>query len=262
MWPHHQAAVGSLLPELEEDPAARALILGGSLAKGYGSPGSDIDGYLVVTDDDLKRRVERLDLVYRTRKNHCDYEGGYFDLKCVSRAMLEDAAARGPEPFRASFLGATVPWSRIGPLDGLLARLTAYPEAGHAAKVLSLRCHLEGMQWYASEAQRRGDAYLLAWSAARVALLAGRLILAHNRVLYPYHKWLMRCVAEAPDKPAGFEAAVRELVTAPSAAAADRLASMTLAFADWGDPPIGWWNHWIVETEWRWVHGSASLDDM
>ena len=49
------------------------------------------------------------------------------------------------------------------------------------------------------------------WASSRLALFACRLVLAHNRVLYPYHKWLLRTVAEVPERPDDFVDLVRAL---------------------------------------------------
>ena len=238
------------------------MILGGSLARGWGRADSDIDGHLVISDEAMARRTERDDLVYPRKEEHCDYEGGYFDLKCVTLSMLEEAAVRGSEPFRNSYIGAQVRWSRLdAPLDDLLARVTAYPEAGHAEKVLAFSCHLEGLRWFALEAKKRDDPYLMAWSAQRSCLFAGRLILAHNRILFPFHKWFMRSVAEAPDKPAGFVEAMRAAVTTPSVETNHALSDLALGFQDWGTPPIGWWNPFIRHTEWAWRNGRPPLEE-
>ncbi|MEM9916241.1 MAG: hypothetical protein AAF911_14900 [Planctomycetota bacterium] len=259
-WPHHEAAVAKLIPDLEAEPEALAMILGGSLARGWGRADSDIDGHLVITEQAMAARMERDDLVYPRCEQHCDYEGGYFDLKCVTSSMLEDAADRGSEPFRNSYVGAQVRWSRLdSPLDELLARVTAYPEADHAEKVLTFACHLEGNKWFAIEAQKRDDPYLMAWSAQRAALFAGRLILAHNRILFPYHKWLMRSVETASEKPSGFVEAMDAAVRSPGVETNHALADLALGFQDWGKPAVGWWNDFIRETEWAWRHGRCPV---
>jgi hypothetical protein len=41
------------------------------------------------------------------------------------------------------------------------------------------------------EALKRNAAYLTAHVVAGLVLFGSRLILARNRILYPYHKWLM-----------------------------------------------------------------------
>ena len=52
-----------------------------------------------------------------------------------------------------------------------------------------------------SEAIKRNDKYLLTRAVGDLVLYGGRLILAHNEVLYPYHKFLMTELERAPEKP-------------------------------------------------------------
>jgi hypothetical protein len=83
-------------------------------------------------------------------------------------------------------LGAIVPWSSDPSID---ARVHAQAQAA---------------QWYVGEAAKRDDPYLAGWAASRLALFACRRVLAHNQVLYPDHKWLVRTVAEVSDRPDEF----------------------------------------------------------
>ncbi|MEM8872711.1 MAG: hypothetical protein AAGD32_00495 [Planctomycetota bacterium] len=262
LWPHHEAALASIVPELDDKPDALCLILGGSLVRGWGTEASDIDGHLLITDDAFDRAIAADDLVYKPAKSHCDYPGGYFDLKLVSRRLLEEAAVNGSEPFRNSYVDARVHWSRLNePIDDLLRAVATYPEDGHAEKLVTLACHLEGMKWYAGEARKRDDAYLMLWCAQRVVLFAGRLVLAHNRMLFPYHKWLMRMVDRAPDKPAGLRDKMDAAVGSPSVETIEPLCDLLLGWQLWGVPPTGWWNPWIRETEWAWRSGTPSVDE-
>ncbi|MFN8374499.1 MAG: hypothetical protein U0694_16680 [Anaerolineae bacterium] len=56
---------------------------------------------------------------------------------------------------------------------------------------------------FIGEAEKRGDTYLMTRTVADTVLFGGRSILAYNRILYPYHKWLTRAIAakrqEKPD---------------------------------------------------------------
>jgi hypothetical protein len=76
-------------------------------------------------------------------------------------------------------------------------------------------------QWYVGEAAQRDDPYLAGWAASRLALFASRLMLAHNRVLYPYHKWLLRTVLEVPARPDTFVELLRTLAIKRTPAAAE-----------------------------------------
>ncbi len=264
LWPHHEAAIASLIPELEQTDEAVALVIAGSLTKGWGRPESDLDGHLLINDDAMAARLKRDDLVFKPVGEHCDWDGGYFDLKCVTWGLLEEAADHAGEAYRASFSNAIVPWTKHNDdqekLDALIERITAYPEAGHAEKVMQLACHLEGIRWYAGEAEKRGDAYLMLWTTQRAVALASRLVLAHNRVLFPYHKWMLRSVASCQQKPDGFLEAVNAAVKTPSRATVEPVCDLALHWQDWGKP-AQWWNPWIRRTEWAWRYGPPALDD-
>ena len=71
-------------------------------------------------------------------------------------------------------------------------------------------------QWYVGQAAKTNDLYLLTRSASQLALFGGRLILAHNKMLYPYHKWFTRQIANAPQKPDGFLTLLENLLKQPS----------------------------------------------
>ena len=45
-----------------------------------------------------------------------------------------------------------------------------------------------------------------------MVLFAGRLILAHNAVLYPGNKWLVRVLRDVPEQPPGLTAAIEAVI--------------------------------------------------
>ncbi len=59
----------------------------------------------------------------------------------------------------------------------------------------------ETWHWYAHEGRKWNDRHLLGIATAKMVLFGGRLILAHNEIFYPYHKWFLRLLERAPDKP-------------------------------------------------------------
>ncbi len=265
LWPHHERAIASLIEEVEARPDTLALVLGGSLARGWGQPGSDLDGHLVFTDDAIEQRQRNAQLAFIAERNHCDWEGGYVDMKAVSRGLLEAAAEHASEPWRNAYVGVKVLWCRDPDeqpeFEDLFRRVATYPEAGHAEKVLQLASHLRGMHWYIGEAQKRDDRYLQRWCAQRVVLLSCRLVLAENRVLYPYHKWLMRSVEACAKKPDGFVAAAKAAADSTDAETVRAAADLALGWREWGDSEA-WWEPWIARSEFAWRHGPVSVDEM
>ena len=105
MYPHHQRAIDSLLSYLQDDTHILAVILGGSVAKGCARPDSDIDAIVAVTDERYGQ-LAASNLTAQSIYGHCDYEGGYFDLKYCTKGFLEAAASHGSEPARNAFVKA------------------------------------------------------------------------------------------------------------------------------------------------------------
>ena len=167
----------------------------------------------------------------------CDYAGGYVDAKYIDRAFLEAVGERGSEPARSAFLGAIVPWSTDPSIDVLVHVAATYPEAGVEQRMARFLAQVQTAQWYVGEAAKRDDPYLAGWAASRLALFACRMVLAHNRVLYPHHKWLLRTVAEVPDRPGDFVDLVHALPIDRTPAAAEALVMSLLLFREWPQAP-------------------------
>ena len=60
------------------------------------------------------------------------------------------------------------------------------------------------------------------------------MILAHNRKLFPYHKWLPKALESAPEKPDDLMACFNDLLNEPSGAHATALFEGVRDFQDWG----------------------------
>lgn len=108
---------------------------------------------------------------------------------------------------------------------------------------------------------KRQDRYLAMHVASELVLYGGRMVLAHNRVLYPYHKWFMRALAEAPLKPAGLMELIDAVLARPCAETAGRFADAVLSFTDWPKPAEGWGARFMYDVEWAWRRGAAALGD-
>jgi hypothetical protein len=112
------------------------------------------------------------------------------------------------------------------------------------------------------EAAKREDPYLAAWAASRLTLFACRLVLAHNRVLYPYHKWLLRTVAEVPDRPDDFVDLVRALAIERTPSAAEAVVMSLLLFREWPQALAGSSTQFMLDSEWNWLDGEPPIDDL
>ncbi len=260
LYPHHQRAVDRLIDRFKDDSNFLALLIGGSLVKGFGNESSDVDFMLIATDEEFARRLPERALTYYTTEL-CDYPGGYVDGKIVNVAFLEEVAERGSEPARSAFENVIVAYSQLPQLTDRLHRITAYPEAGHAERIRSFYAQLLAMQWYVGEAEKRNDPYLMMHVVSDLVLFGGRLILAYNRRLYPFHKWFLRTLQGVPQQPSGLMALIDQLLREPGKANADRFCEAILNFTAWETPPEGWPARFMEDTEWAWRRGRAAVGD-
>jgi predicted nucleotidyltransferase len=258
---HHRATIERAAARLRLRDDVRAVIVGGSVAHGFATPTSDVDLLIVVGDDEWERRlaagdVTELDLESPT------YEGGYVDCKYTSVGFVRDVAARGSETARFAFAGVTVAWSRMDGLEDDLRAAARYPTEGREDRIRAFHAQLEYWHWMHGEGVRSDNAYTRAMAAPNVVLFAGRLILAHNAVLYPGHKWLLRVLRDVPDQPAGLMAAIAEVVERPDRPSVDGLVELVTAFRDWGVAGQHWGARFMVDTELAWLRGKPPIADL
>ena len=257
---HHQRAIERLADAYRDDPCFRGLIIGGSVAKGYARADSDVDFLIIATDEEFERRWQTRDL-FINRTDLCDYEGGFVDGKIVNLAYLEDLADKGNEPSRAAFLGAFAAYSHIPDLDTLLQRIPVYPEAGHDERIRAFYCMAFMQHWLMHEAERHGNRYTMTRAASQLALFAGRLILAHNRRLFPYHKWLPVTLESVPDKPGDLMACFDRVLREPCGEHATALFETVRDFRDWGVSDLEAYTWFMTDVEWSWMHDRTPIED-
>jgi len=257
---HHQRAIDRLADAYRDDPRFRALIIGGSVAKGFARADSDVDFLIVATDEEFERRRAARDL-FINRPDLCDYEGGFVDGKIIDLAFLKDLADKGNEPSRAAFEGAFIAYSHIPGLDDLLGRIPVYPEAGHDERIRAFYCMAFMQHWLIHEAERHNNRYALTRGASQLALFAGRLILAHNRRLFPFHKWLPRVLDSVPDKPDNFMASFDDLLKEPCGDRATVLFELVRDFRDWGVSDLEAYTWFMTDVEWSWMSGTTPIED-
>ncbi len=257
---HHRRAIERLTDAYRDDPRFLGLIIGGSVAKGFAREDSDVDFLIVATDEEFAERRAARDL-FINRTDLCDYDGGYVDGKVIDLAFLENVAAKGNEPSRAAFEGAFLGYSHVAELEAVLERIPVYPSAGHEERVKAFYTMAFMQHWLMLEADRHGNRYTQVRAASQLALFAGRLILAHNQRLFPYHKWLPRTLSSVADKPEQFMARFNALLEDPSATHATALFEQVKGFHDWGVSDLEAYTWFMTEVEWSWMSGTTPIED-
>lgn len=260
MREHHAEAIRRLGEHFAGREGYLAVIVGGSVAKGVESEYADIDAMLVVTDEHYEELASRNALGYFSTE-FCDYPQGYVDGKIIDRRYLRAAAERGNEPTRAAFTDAVIPYCSDPEIERLVRLIPVYPKQEQAEKIRSFWAQFEAAYWYFGEALKRGDRYLLTHSAADLVLYGGRLILAHNEILFPYHKLFMGELARAPDKPDGLVALIDVLLAGPREETARAFHDAIRDFRPWNDPPEPWNVRFMRDTELAWLEGEPYVGD-
>jgi hypothetical protein len=260
MYPHHQRTIQRLAEHFQADPAVLALLLIGSVARGEARRDSDVDFYLLVTDAAYceRRAADRLSV---EADDLCDYPGGHAGGRVLDVGYLREVAARGPEPARFAFVQAAPAFTRLPNLAELLAPIARYPEHERTEKMISFASQLPVHLSYLELGEYSRNPYLLAQTAVELVLFGGRLILAHNRMLYPNRKWFMRELERAPDKPAGIVELAQQLLVQPSIALAKAFCELILGFQQWPQPPEGALARFQSDRELSWRQGRAPLAD-
>ena len=261
MYSHHEAAIARVIARYRDEPGVLAILLAGSLAHGMATGNSDVDIMLVVSDEELAERRAANTTAF-SDVELARYPNGYVDAKYVSPGYLDEVSLRGSEPSRFAFKGAKVLFSRIEGLEGRIAGAARYPAEVQADRIARFAAQLEAWTWMAGEAQRKENAYLLATAVSRVALFGGRVLLAHNRMLYPFHKWFLRSLEQAPDKPEGIVDLINSAVSHPSAAGAEQIRDAVLGYREWPRGEVDWPNHFIHDTEQSWMRDAAAVEDL
>jgi predicted nucleotidyltransferase len=230
---HHKQTIDRLAEHFKADENYLALIVGGSIARGLELENSDVDVILVATDEEYARRQPLDDLSY-FNSEFCDYPGGYVDYKIVNLPYLREAAKRGSEPTRWAFKGAFVAYSHLEGLQELIEAIPVYQEGEHAEKLKSYYSQVLILIYFVKEAAKRPNPYLLSYATTNLALFAAKLILAHNKMLFPGHKWLMEELKRAKQKPDNFIELLDQLLREPGLDSATALKDCMVAYRDWG----------------------------
>jgi len=259
---HHEQTIDAFTTSQSLRPEVLGLVVIGSVARGDERPDSDVDVYLVLTEDAYEASAESGVVAY-VSKDGVAYDGGYVDVKLASPRYLADAADHGDDPTRASFDAGRVTLDRLGDLHGLVARMGRLPDQVWSARVRTYRAQLALYgDYFLPQAYGRDDRFLLQHSAVHASLAAGRCALARNRRLFRGQKYLAADLAGLPEQPEAFLASWWQVVEAPSPDTARNLIAVIDAWS--GEPLTGdealstfiaanelaWLNHTIPPEFW------------
>lgn len=259
MYPHHIRNMERIQKVFEADETVEALIFAGSVAHGFAAPSSDIDLMIVVPDDDYRKRMNEGRDLY-IDKEFCDYEGGYIDGKYISREFMKAVADHGSDPARYAFHGVRIGFSRVNGLEDLIEKILQYPEDLRQRRIEMFYSEMYIWHWYAKEGFRHGNDYLITTATSKMVLFAAKLLLAYNRVFFPYHKWVIKQLELVPDKPEGMVECIHLCLRDRTNDHLQRLEDMVRDFGGWQDVHIAWNGVYDRPVEFPWEDKREGLD--
>jgi predicted nucleotidyltransferase len=261
MYPHHEASIQRVTDYFAAQPEVQALLLGGSIAHGYESATSDVDIAILVSETEHEQRLREGRLQFYSR-DLVTYPEGYVDGKYQSMSFLRQVAEKGSDPARFAFAGSRILFSRIADLEPTLQRITRYPLEQKLSRIQRFYAQLEAWYWYVGEALRLSNRYLLNVSMDKLVLFSGRLLLTHNELFYPYHKWFLRVLADAPHRPADLLERINALYANPCTESAQELYECVRNYRAWEVSTSGWPNQFMLDSELNWLDGHTPIDDL
>lgn len=253
MSEHHERAITAFVARAVAGGALGVIVVG-SVARGTERDNSDVDLYEVVSDPEFTGALESGSLA-RVETDDADWPGGYIDIKLVSPTLLERAVLDADDATRASFVGARVAFDGFAAPDGL-SRLTSKitsPTDEHFAR------HVEAfasqfalhVDYFLKRGRDDDDPLLAAHAAVHAAFAAGRIALAHERVLFRGPKYLDTQLREVGRRDVAD--AARALIVDRSTHAVERLRGLIPELAARAgridDLDLA---HFIADNEWAW----------
>ena len=200
MYQHHIESAQKLKEYFEGQEGVIAVVLDGSTVKGNARPDSDIDAIVVVTEERY-RELAACNRLAEVIPGHCTYEGGYFDVKYKTKAILQRAAEHASEPTRNAYVKAQVLCTTDAEIPALVAAIGRYPEHTVADKIACFCANLQLNRGYFLNIVPADNAYMRAHLAQQIVYSVYRLILLENRTLFPCNRRLEETVRACRKRP-------------------------------------------------------------
>ncbi len=261
MYPHHTRSIQNVTDYFQRDPQVIALLLGGSIAHGFETASSVVDIMILVSDEEYRKRLES-HLVHFFNTDLFTYEVGYVDGKYLSLGFVKQVSEKGSEPARFAFAGSRCLFSKVCRLAEELCKVAEYPVSEKDERIKRFYAQFEAWHWYCQESLRLNNAYLLGTSVSKMILFRGRLLLAHNETLYPYHKWFLRVLENVKDKPNDLLTSIEQLNAAPTIQNIESFYENVKTFQPWIQGDFSWPTQFMCDSELNWMEGRTPVDDL
>lgn len=193
MYEHHMESLENMKKYFEDREEVTAVIFGGSVAKGCERADSDLDAMVVITDEAYEKRQQE-NRTAETIGGYCTYEGGYFDIKYMTKQFLKDVAERGSEPARNAFVKAVVLFTKDSEIPLLVSRIPIFQKGEKDEKMLSFYADF-WLNYYYFLKGCPVDGYMRLHAVNEVIYSIYRMTLQEHEVLFPSNRRLEEFVS-------------------------------------------------------------------
>ena len=200
MYQHHKESLENLKNYFLEKEDVIALIFGGSVAKGCERPDSDLDAMVVITNEAYALRIQN-NTTAETINGYCTYEDGYFDVKYMTKAFLEDAACKGSEPARNAFVKAQVLFTKDADIPRIVSEIPVFQKQEKEEKMLSFYSDF-WLNYYYFLKSCPIDGYMKLHAVNEVIYSIYRITLQEHEILFPSNRRLEEFVENISDQTA------------------------------------------------------------
>ncbi len=208
MYRHHEESIERLKEYFADREDVIAVIFGGSVAKGCERPDSDLYAMVVITEEAYARRTES-GTTAETIDGYCTYEGGYFDVKYMTKKFLIDAAEKGSEPARNAFLKARVLFTRDEEIPGIVAQIPVFQQQEKEEKMFSFYADF-WLNYYYFLKSCPVDGYMKLHAVNEVLYSIYRMVLQEHEILFPSNRRLEEFVGAISEETAKLTALGRQ----------------------------------------------------
>ena len=257
----HQEAIDKFLELYTKDETILAILLSGSIAHGFSDYDSDIDIVLIVSTDEYLKRKEQHKLAF-SLWDICTYENGYIDCKVSDINFLNRIKSHGSDPSRYALKNNKILYSKVENLQKLLDEIAEFPANQRDERNRRFASQLLAWKWYYNEALKKRNKYLVYLSIQKIVLFSSRIILNENQLLYPYHKWMLKVLETAENKPSNLMNKIDDLFNNHSLKMVNGFCTEILDFIKFTEKTVDWPNYFLKDSEQNWIEHEAPIDDL
>jgi hypothetical protein len=180
----------------------------------------------------------------------------------VDLNFLEKIKSHGSDPARYAFKYNKILFSNVEKLQNLIDDITKFPLHQHDERNRRFASQLLAWKWYYSEALKKKNKYLVFLAIQKIVLFSSRIILNENRLLYPYHKWMLKVLETAENKPENLMQKIDSLFSSHSLEMVNAFCTEILDFINFTEKTVDWPNYFLKDSEQNWLDHEPPVDDL